>query len=131
MKSDEPFHEIGKLLRSQHPDPRPSPGLELRILRAVNQPPRPAKASLWPWFLIPPALAMAVVLMWPQSTTPVVAPVVVRQADPPPVEIAEPAIALAVNEINPLRKESRALRRDAERAGRFLIDCLPSFRTTP
>lgn len=130
MKPDESFDEIGKLLRSEKPDPRPSPGLEARILRALNPPSRSAGATLWPWFILPPALATGLFLLWPDATPSV--PPVVRQLAPsaeetPVAPEKQPVVSLAINDMNPLRNETRALQRDAERAGRFLIDCLPSF----
>jgi len=124
MNPRDPFQEIGDLLRSQKPDPQPSPGLEMRILRAL---PSREKAShrIWPWFLIPPAVAMGVVILWPKPTPQAVAsqhttPVVQQPIEPAATE--EGSLTS-----NPLEREKLALQRDANRAGKFLIDCLPSL----
>ncbi len=121
MKSREPFHEIGDLLRSHKPDPRPSSGLEMRILRSLS--PREPSRRLWPWFLLPPAVALGILLLWPDLSPPSAAVTLDDPAPPPPVENEAPLIFPA----NPLEREALALRRDAGRAGRFLIDCLPSL----
>jgi hypothetical protein len=124
MNPRDPFHEIGDLLRSEKPDPQPSPGLEMRILRALPSRER-ATRRIWPWFLLPPAVAMGVVILWPK---PAPQAVVSQQTDPvieKPIEPAtkeEPTLTS-----NPLEQEKLALQRDASRAGRFLIDCLPSL----
>jgi len=124
MNPRDPFHEIGDLLRSQKPDPQPSPGMEMRILRAL---PSREKASrrIWPWFLLPPAVAMGVVILWPKP-----APQAVVSQHTTPV-VAQPIEPATTEEVtltsNPLEREKLALQRDASRAGRFLIDCLPSL----
>jgi hypothetical protein len=122
MKPHDPHHEIGDLLRSRKPDPRPSPGLEGRIMRAL---PERKSRAVWPWFALPPAIAMAVVMLLPEAPPPAnhvaagspggVAP------ESPPWEADLRTAA------NPLQREKLALQRDASRAGRFLIDCLPSL----
>jgi hypothetical protein len=129
MNSPDPFDEIGDLLRSHKPDPQPSPGLEARIVgRLVSREPAFIRRA-WPWFLLPPAVALGMVLLWPAPPAPL--PVVAQ--DPPPTEApavatAEPAVESApLLANNPLEREKRALQNDARRAGRFLIDCLPSL----
>ena len=126
MKSREPHDEIGDLLRAHKPDPRPSPGLEARIIRSLGEP-EPAKVSrVWPWFLLPPAVAAAIVLMWPD---PAAVPVVTG-TDPAPAQTnqrVEPPVTVSSN---PLVREKLALENDARRASRFLIECLPSL-TSP
>jgi hypothetical protein len=122
MNPRDPFHDIGDLLRSRKPDPRPTPVLESRILRAISSTgPAPRR---WPWFLLPPAVAMGVILLWPE---PAGLPSVSIRPDPEagrvdPAGSAEPGFMH-----NPLEREKLALQRDARRAGRFLIDCLPSL----
>lgn len=127
MNSPEPFDEIGGLLRSHKPDPRPSPGLESRIVRGlVSREPALIRRA-WLWFVLPPAIAaLGIVLLWPSPSAPTPPPAVAR-AEPAPVEavVAIEAAPLLVN--NPLELEKRALQNDARRAGRFLIDCLPSL----
>ena len=126
MKSREPHEEIGDLLRAHKPDPRPSPGLEARIIRSLGEP-EPAKVSrVWPWFLLPPAVAAAIVLIWPD---PAAVPVVTG-TDPAPAQTnqrVEPPVTVSSN---PLEREKLALENDARRASRFLIECLPSL-TSP
>jgi hypothetical protein len=153
---DEPFDEIGRLLRGGKPDPQPSPGLEARILRALRQqagqrarPPRRLA-----WLFLPPALAMVAALalvagLLPRPETTALAPTAATAERPDPErqpmtvptpadpsatdEPADHPFGLlawaAVVEDSPLDLEVRALRRDAERTRRFLIDCLPSFGT--
>jgi hypothetical protein len=134
MKSDKSFDEIGDLLRSQKPDlPTPS-GLETRILNALDQRQRPAPKSWWPWLLLPPALAALVLLMWPipspphSETTARQAPITsipTPDSETDPAGSNEPGITLA-DVGDPLTAESDALGRDVQRAGDFLINCLPS-----
>lgn len=127
MKPREPYHEIGELLRAHKPDPQPSPGLESRIVRALGEPERPRNVHrVWPWFLLPPAVAAAIVVMWPE---PVSRPPLVRTG-PASVTIQENSAATAILARNPLEEEKLALENDARRASRFLIDCLPSL-TSP
>ena len=116
----DPYHEIGELLRSRKPDPRPSPGLEARIVQSLPATGSGGSGRIWPWFLLPPAVAAAITLMWPGPAS---QPVALRPdpsavaVDPRP-ESSDP---------NPLARESLALRNDARRAGRFLINCLPGL----
>lgn len=127
MKPRDPYHEIGELLRAHKPDPQPSTGLESRIVRALGEPESPRNVHrVWPWFLLPPAVAAAIVMMWPE---PVARPPLAR-TDPSPVSIQEDTTASAILARNPLELEKLALENDARRASRFLIDCLPSL-TSP
>lgn len=125
MKQDETFQEIDDLLRSQQPDPFPSPGLEFRILRAVDQQQHRASKRWWPWLALPPALAAAILMLAHRSpvqenSTPVIQAIVSVE---PPVE----PILSQMMAGNPLKDETHSLGRDAERAGNFLINCLPSI----
>lgn len=124
MKPREPNHEIGELLRAHKPDPQPSPGLESRIVRALGEPDRPQNVHrVWPWFLLPPAVAAAIVVMWPE---PVARAPLVR-TEPAPMATEESSAAAPILASNPLEQEKLALENDARRASRFLIDCLPSL----
>jgi hypothetical protein len=124
MKRDDPFQDIDDLLRSQQPDPLPLPGLESRILRALDQRQQPAPRRWWPWLLLPPALAAtALMLDRPQASKPH-APVADTAA--PPVPSVEPAISRMLAG-DPLKTETDLLGRDGERAGNFLVNCLPSI----
>jgi hypothetical protein len=116
------YSEIGELLRSHKPDPRPGPGLEARIMQSLRPVEPAATSRFWPWLLLPPAVAAGMVLMWPQ---PAPLPAVTQQVPAPPVAAAPPAVLGD----NPLERESLALRNDARRASRFLIDCLPGLDT--
>jgi hypothetical protein len=121
MKSHEPYDEIGELLRSHKPRIAPPPGLEARILRSLA-PREPSLISrFWPWLLLPPAMAMGLLLLRPTYQRP--SPTTHVNTQPP--ALAAPPIY--PDYINPLESESLALERDARRAGRFLIECLPSF----
>jgi hypothetical protein len=121
----EPDHEIGELLRSHKPDPRPSPGLESRIVQSLRTPETSAApARNWLWFLLPPAVAAAIVLMWP----PPAPQAAISRLDPAaPASTAVSSAEPADTGMNPLERESEALRNDARRAGRFLINCLPGL----
>jgi hypothetical protein len=123
MKPEESHHEIGEHLRSQKPDIATPPGLEQRILQALDRHQRPAPRPWWPWLLLPPAFAALSLLLWPRPAAPV--PEIAREPLPVAAPI-EPAISLA-GLGNPLSAETTALSRDARRAGNFLIDCLPSI----
>jgi hypothetical protein len=114
--------ELGELLRSHTPDPRPSPGLERRIMHAL---PDRRKGTGWAWFALPPALALVALMLAPADRP--AAPTAAVPA--PPAEAAEAPVVTALVEdaLHPLERETAALQRDARRAGRFLIDCLPSL----
>ncbi|MES2660123.1 MAG: hypothetical protein V4689_15985 [Verrucomicrobiota bacterium] len=124
MKRDDPFQEIDDLLRYQQPDALPSPGLESRILRALDQQQHPAPKRWWPWLLLPPALAAAAMMLdRPMAPEP----------DAPIADTAAPAVPPAAPAISrmlagdPLKTETDLLGRDVERAGNFLVNCLPSI----
>lgn len=123
MKPDESFQEIGELLRSQKSEVLPAPGLEQRILHALDRHQRPAPRPWRPWLFLPPAFAALALLLWqrPASTSPEIV-----HTPPPVVAPTETVISLA-DLGNPLSVESAALSRDAKRAGDFLINCLPSL----
>lgn len=121
MNPEEPHDEIGEMLRSSKPQVIPPPGLEARILRSLEPRERKPAIRLWPWLLLPPAMA-AVVLML--RTAPPDRPPVARID--PPVKITMPGKE-PVRWKNPLETESLALQRDVRRAGNFLITCLPAL----
>jgi len=123
MKPADPHHEIAALLRTQQPEPAPSPGLEARILRELDRRQQRKPVRIWPWLVFAPAFAAVVLLV-----------LVLAQQRPElkkeemadlPVPVKEERAGLLLVEENPLKQESLALGRDARRAGRFLIDCLP------
>ena len=125
MKREDPFQDIDDLLRSKQPDPLHSPGLESRILRALDQQQRPTPYRWWPWLALPPVLAAAAIMLDHrppalENSTPLAETTI--PADPS----VEPALSRMLAE-NPLKNETRSLGRDVERAGGFLIDCLPSI----
>lgn len=125
MKLPESHDEIVDLLRSHKPQVEVPAGLEARILRSLQTKERSLMSRIWPWLLLPPAMAMGILLLRPSYQKPspiahVAAPVEVPR--PVVVEVGPTPVFM-----NPLENESLALERDAGRAGRFLIDCLPSF----
>ena len=126
MKRDEPFHDIDALLRSQQPDPLPSPGLESRILRALQNPPRRSPARWWPWLLLPTALASAVLMLKHPAKLPQTASPIAHVEAPAEIQRAEPALSDILSR-NPLKDESQRLATDAKRAGEFLVSFLPSI----
>jgi len=127
MKHDDPFQEIGDLLRSHKPDPQPSPGLEARILRELDRRQRPEPVSWWKWLVVPPALAAVALLLWPREQDPASQTVVEGSTVPSRTEETREPEPLLIDDSNPLKVETAALRRDAKRAGRFLIDSLPTL----
>ena len=128
MKHDDPFQEIGDLLHSHKPDPQPSPGLEARILRELDRRQRPEPVSWWKWLVVPPALAAVALLLWPREQDQASQTVVGGSPVPSRAEEArEPEEPFLIDDSNPLKMETAALRRDARRAGRFLIDSLPTL----
>lgn len=125
MKRDDPFLEIDDLLRSQQPDPLPSPGLESRILRALDRPRQPAQKRWMRWLVLPPALAAAVMMLDQRPRAPKTITPFAGTAIP-----AESPIEPAVSRLlagDPLKSETDLLGRDVERAGNFLVNCLPSI----
>jgi hypothetical protein len=126
MKHDDAHDEIGAMLRSHKPEPVPSPGLEARILRELDRRQRPTPARPWLWFALPTAFAAIVVAMWPQAETPKTGSAGAGLSATPGESIPESKAPSSIVDDNPLKQESLALSRDARRAGRFLIDCMPS-----
>lgn len=128
MKPDPSFAEIDALLRSRQPDEPPvPPGLEARILAALNTRPPPVARRWWPWLVLPPAFAAAILLLKPSPETPETPDR--RTANDPtaPKLQSPPATAPLADLRDPLTAETKALGRDAQRAGSFLIDCLPAI----
>lgn len=110
--------DIDQLLRQQAPEIPVRPGLEARVHAALRQRRRRRLPLLW---LAVPATAMiALVAVLSQQEEP--APEEVVVAVPPLIEESELDL-----ELNPLGNEAEAIRNDAERTGRFLINCLPSL----
>lgn len=130
MKAGDQEKTVECLLRATRPAVEIPPGLESRILHAITREQRSASAARrWlPWLLLPAAATLALLLARPAAPPP--SPQ--QQARPSPVVKAAPppgkrnAIAL-LEHMNPLAKESRALEREANRAGRFLLESLPSL----
>lgn len=111
--------DIDQLLRQEAPEITPRPGLELRIRTALRQAPR--NGSVITWFAIPATAVIAVLVV-----------LVPWKKKPEPAEIVVSIPQASIEEsteldLNPLGNEAKALRKDAERTGRFLIDCLPSL----
>jgi hypothetical protein len=126
MKHDDAHDEIGAMLRSHKPPLEESPDLEARILRELDRRQRPTPARPWLWFALPTAFAAIVVAMWPQARTPKTGGPGAGPSATTRESIPEPEKPSSIVDDNPLKQESLALSRDARRAGRFLIDCMPS-----
>lgn len=114
--------DIDRLLRQQAPDIPVRPGLEARIHAALRQ--RRRRRLHLGWLALPAtALVALLVFLAPPEET---APTGVTVAPPEPKAEAESVLTA----LNPLGSEAEAIRNDAERTGRFLIDCLPSLSVT-
>jgi hypothetical protein len=138
MKSGKSYDEIGDLLRSSKPGVSTPTGLEMQILRALDERRHPAPESWWPWLLLPPACAALTLVMLPLLTpqsaeindhrsTITSTPSTVTETDPAGPD--SHVLTLVVSG-NPLAAESDALSRDMQRAGDFLVACLPSIAST-
>lgn len=109
--------DIDRLLREQAPEIPVRPGLESRIYASLRQRRRRFSPA---WLAVPAAAVVALVLVLPRPEKP--APVKVV------VDLPDPAVETNLGiELNPLGGEAEAIRNDAERTGRFLLDCLPSL----
>lgn len=118
-------HDIDRLLRASPPDLPPPPGLETRIRAALHAAPRPAPAILRPLLAGLGTLCLAAAAAWVATRPQVPPPPTV--ADRPPPRVATPPPPATAPFPNPLRAEARAIRNDAGRAGRFMLNCLPSL----
>jgi hypothetical protein len=125
MKHHEPYDGIGDLLRSEKPQVVPPRGLETRILSSLESREHSRICRIWPWLIFPPAAAIGLLLLFQpfdRKSSPVTG------IDMPRSEAMASRLP-SVRFENPFERESLALRRDAQRAGRFLIHCLPSLGT--
>ena len=134
MKFDDDNTEIGDLLRSRKPEIAVPLGLEGRILRSVGQQKHRARPRYWwRWLLVPPAVALLMVIFSPQGeegTSPTTRLDPLQGKNEGRTTAPEDKTAIAAAEsLNPLERESQALKRDAERTGRFLLNCLPSVNS--
>ncbi|MCP5533167.1 MAG: hypothetical protein H7A49_16855 [Akkermansiaceae bacterium] len=111
--------DIDRLLRAQAPDVPVPPGLETRVRASLRAAPRKRLSPAW---LAASAAALVILAVIAAPKRP--AGPVVRQPDPVSSPSAEIPAGLPTN---PLDHEARAIRNDAERTGRFLINCLPSL----
>ncbi|MCH7225081.1 hypothetical protein [Haloferula sp. A504] len=109
--------DIDRLLRLQAPEIPVRPGLEARIHAALRQRHRHLSPA---WLALPATAVVALVVVLSPQEKPV--PKEVFVSVPAPAD--EGALDL---ELNPLGSEAEAIRNDAERTGRFLINCLPSL----
>lgn len=131
-ENDDSFEEIGTLLRSSHaPAVGPSPGLEGKILRELEARRRHTSAWRWSWLIVP-ATAIAAVVVLLSNPQPAAAK---RTAQPqlgvvkvslPVIPVGPAEAAHGIFQNNPLRDETLALQRDANRAEDFLFECLPT-----
>jgi len=116
--------QVDQLLRKRCPEVPVPPGLETRIRASLRSTSRQRRFRIV-WLAAPlAALAALLLVLAPDRQRP--ATVVDSGAEDP----VPPSIVLATDNelsVNPLGDEARALRNDAERTGRFLLDCLPSM----
>ena len=120
---------IDHLLRRAKPRVEPPPFLEGRIKAALRRQPARRVLPVWAWFAVPVcgmlALLLLVVASGPKAgEANQVAEVNTSEEREVVSDVAEDGPLLTV--ANPLRSEVRALRNDAERTGRFLLNCMPS-----
>jgi hypothetical protein len=130
-ENQDAFEEIGEMLRSSRgPEASPSPGLEGRILRGIEATREREKTGWrWSWFLLPAVGTAAVLflLSGPPGKKPPVRPVAESKVHVPAM-VRKPVESVAdLYEGNPLKVETLALQRDANRAEGFLWECLPTF----
>ena len=132
MKDHEPHREIEDLLRADKPRVIPPPDLEARILSAIVSGERSRKHRFWSWLLLPAAAAIGIMMLRPVHQPPA-APVTRIEPPHPTVEVKETVVETKPAPLfeNPLEREAIALRRDAKRAGHFLVNCLPSLDIQP
>lgn len=111
--------DIDRLLRQQSPEIPVRPGLEARVHAALRHQ-RKHHLSL-AWLVLPATalVALTLILSLPEK------PAAPELGVTPPAPPAETESALTA--LNPLGNEADALRDEAERTGRFLIDCLPTL----
>jgi hypothetical protein len=130
MSRHEAHEEIASALRACKPTSHVPDGLEQRILESLATHARhPKSPPRWPRLILPAAAAAAVltIALWPRPSEHVSLPQ--THSTPPPgvvdrTEIPPSVLALARN---PLEDQAQAIGRDVGRAGRFLLDCLPSL----
>jgi len=118
--------KIDRMLRESPPEPQPRPGLETRICSTLRHSPKPARSPLLPAIIgiavAAPMFILGIFALLPSAPD---QPGKTAKVDPPPVKVEEAEPTLT--ERNPLRGEALAIRNDASRASRFLLDALPSL----
>lgn len=125
--------DIERLLRQETPEIGVRPGLETRIRASLRDAPQSKRRTI-AWIALPAVALVAFFLIIilrnpPQKTELVTGDG--NQAPPPSTEVVKALVPeVAAEEINPLRTETRALKNDAARTGRFLLKCLPSLAMT-
>ncbi|WP_193214529.1 hypothetical protein [Luteolibacter marinus] len=130
MKPGHLPQDVEELLRSRKPDPRPSPGLERKIIEALEHRGLRSRFRIRAWHILPPAIAASILLVWPERHPSHGKPSQQAQMAPGSEVTSTTPPESTADSLNPLERESKALQRDARRTGRFLIDCLPSFSMT-
>jgi hypothetical protein len=121
MNRETPSDEIGDWLRASKPQIEPPPGLEARILQSLEAPAKPSIIRFLPWLLLPSAAAIFLLSIQLPQTEPVT-----RRVDLAPLRGTASAIRPSESELT-LQRESLALQHDLQRAGNFLIQCLPTL----
>lgn len=114
------------LLREELPGSAPRPGFETRLLHRIRSTAdRPERRIFWiPLAAMTGAAALAFLAL---LTAPSAPDAPLQATVKPPVSVPD-APALDLGKLTtPLESEATAIRSSASRAGRFLINCLPSL----
>lgn len=113
--------DIERMLREQAPEIPVRPGLETRIRVSLrrNARRRPSRA----WLALPAAAVIALcIVVLPEIPDPQVI-----ENPPETVPTVDPGTEEEDFVVDTLGNEARAIRKEAERTGRFLLDCMPSL----
>jgi len=120
-------HDIDQLLRRKPPTIDPPASLEAKVRARIRSEVRPSPSVRWPWIAAPIAAALILIAVLRPGDEPAAAAPIAQTPDVPEQAQPAPTEDLPLVARNPLSTEARALRRDAERTGRFLVNCLPSL----
>ncbi|MBK1828612.1 hypothetical protein [Haloferula rosea] len=121
---------IDQMLRRKPPTIEVPASLETKIRARVRAEVAPSPTVRWQWIVLPAAAVLMLVALLRNEGDHPTPPELVQTTTPtelPTAEVTETVEDLPLVARNPLSSEARALRRDAERTGRFLINCLPSL----
>ena len=122
--------DIDQMLRRKPPTIEVPASLETKIRARVRAEVAPSRPIRWRWIALPAAAALMLVALLRNDGERPTDPELVQSPTPtelPTAEVPDTSEDIPLVARNPLSSEARALRRDAERTGRFLINCLPSL----